>query len=637
MSSVLRPIRAALVLLVSLGLVATACSSSNDGAKSSAPTPAKATPSATTEGTPSFYATTMNSMWEGFVLSSEDVAFNWILGEFGADSGNGNAEMLQQLQAIQQQLVQLNTTLQQVNTSILQQTCDQMYGDIAPLTGRITLLWQEYETLLGWNASTGQYTNKPLTDTGDIDAWISDASGAQSGQNPGPSVLSELTTMQQYLDTGGSGADSSITACIKAIASASNGSGLPSPGTMDDRSYYTAIVQPALNYYYGLQLQAMIMYVQMNNYLAWQAAGSPTSSSPTGIAQNVCGTASFQATSKSPTPTPSYPQATQGQSPTGYCELAYNFTVTANQQIRYQWAQAGAPYSDGAVVLQNGTTNLWVTDLASFNGGSGCIPPGPTPTPTCGAAAGKWNALSTISNSYDGRSSWATANAKQWGALINPNGVSVENPSGVTIPSTQTAWNSGTLASWLETKGFVNVGPWVVWTGDQANGADAGFLYPATVPTKVTAACLVVTAYPYSGSGDNGGTGMQPFCTGWNNNFGKLTNKPTEHNDICISSESEEAIYPACYINGPSDFGGFFNLLYQADDLDGLQWKTSPQWRLSSAATQPAFHWPVMDVSAVTCSSTEPGATKVNPAGVPSMCGADLTAYLNAQVPPPTS
>ncbi len=578
----------------------------------------------------------MTDLWSGFEYDAQDTGYTWLLGEFGyGGGGSSDAAMLAQLAAIQQQLVQLNTTLAQVNTSILQQSCNQTYDGLAPSTARTNLLWQEYQTLLGWNAGTGQYTNAPLTDTGDINAWIADASGAQTGANPGPSTLTTLTTMQTYLNTGGSGADSSITACIKAIASKSDGSGLPAPGSMDDRTYYSTIIQPILNYYYALQLENMTMYVEMNNYLAWQAAGSPTSTDPTGAAKAVCGSVTSKppAALAPPAPAPSYPAAPQSQSPTALCELSYNFTVTANQQIRYQWAQAGDPYSTAGALTQNGANILWVTDLGAFTNANGGTCATPLPSwPTCGRTAGAWNANATMANSYAGYPTWNTATAAQWWTLTQPQLVTVTDPSGVVINSTQTPWGSGTLATWMNGRGFANVGNWIIYTGQSASNVNVSYFGSAEYPAEADAnvVCFAATGYPFNN------VYAQPFCPG-QGNFTNLGYVNKYGGNSCNYSLNANYAWPACYLNA-TDFGGFFNFKYGYNgQYEGHNvWLTSPGFRQETASPS-MYHWPVIDLTTVTCSTTEPGATKVNPAGVPSMCGSDLTAYLNQQVPPPTT
>lgn len=64
---------------------------------------------------------------------------------------------------------------------------------------------------------------------------------------------------------------------------------------------------------------------------------------------------------------------------------------------------------------------------------------------------------------------------------------------------------------------------------------------------------------------------------------------------------------------------------------------SSPSWSKRPTYLLPnpngAYHWPSLPLSSVTCSDGTSAEQKLNPAGVPSLCGRDLDAWFDAQVP----
>jgi len=550
----------------------------------------------------SVLSSSMTGVWEGVITGTSTALITWMLSGFGSADGSSAqlSAINSQLEAIQSDLTNINSTLVTIDNDLNRQTCDTIEAtDIGPYTSRLSQLWIEYETLLGWNAETGTFATNPDPSVGDIEQWLADATATdQDGyqSDGGYSITTALTNIWTGLDPAGSGAYGTLYDCIKAEADAT-----PAAGTLDDRPYYNSEVVPMEEYYYTYQLEAFEMMGEEYHFQAWQAAGSPTGEAAD-VESDVC---SGSSTSSTTTTT------SNGQTASFLCQEVANFVYEGYLQVLDQWAVGGAPFSSSDALLLNGTGLLFAESIQYFTSiTSGPACGGPiSSSQLCGPLLGPYT-MTSLTGTYGGYSDWTAATSAQLDQLINPSLIS---------GSTQADWISGTLASWLSTRGFSTDegGPYIVLT-PTTGLADDLWTNGVEVPTL----CFMDTQMTYADSG------RQPFCDGASNSgtVAKLTQETSsEDGDIATTT-------PASWISGLS-YNSFYNIDL-VNEGGALTWTTSPEWRLTDTAAK-EYHWPVINTAGLTCNAGQPAT---NPDGVPSMCGSNLTAYIASYVPaPPTS
>jgi hypothetical protein len=564
------------------------------GSKSSAPAkPARANVAAVESGGDgSIFSTLLSGIWDGVIITSSDSMSTWLMSGFGAANGESAqlAQISSQLQQIQSELTTINSTLVTIDNDLNRQTCDTLEAtSIGPYTSRLNSLWIQYESLLGYNATTGTFSSNPDPSTGDIEQFIADANDSQYGgyyPDGGYSLATSLTNIWTGLDPAGSGAYGTLADCIKALG------GTPATGTTDDESYYNDNVLPMEQYYYAYQLEAFQMMAEVYHFQAWQAAGSPTGNAPD-VESNVCNDSS---------------SSVNGLTPAYLCTEVANYIYEGYQQIVDQWEVGGAPYSDSNVVILNGTGLLFARSLQDFttSNSSSCATPLSSTNP-CGVLVGSPTESGTISNaSYDGYGSWDVATATQLNELINPSTIS---------GSSQSDWTSGTLASWLGSRGLSDPGgPYIVLT-PQTGSVNLPWTNSYTFDTL----CFLDTQMQYSDSG------RQPFCNNGQSTFGSVTplTRYVKGNELVTT-------YPATFISG-LEYNSYYNIDL-VNEAGNVSFTTTPDWK--SPSSKDEYHWPVINTAELTCNS---GFSATNPAGMPTMCGNNLTTYIAGSVPPPPS
>jgi hypothetical protein len=66
-------------------------------------------------------------------------------------------------------------------------------------------------------------------------------------------------------------------------------------------------------------------------------------------------------------------------------------------------------------------------------------------------------------------------------------------------------------------------------------------------------------------------------------------------------------------------------------------WGTRPGYLKNPIAHPDTWHWPVLDLGTITCSGGGTGLTHLNPAGVPTLCGAAFETWFETQFPAGTT
>ena len=502
------------------------------------------------------------------------------------------AEINQDLLSIQGELQAINDTLVSIDEELDRQTCDTLEAtSVGPYTSRINDLWIEFQTLLGWKASTDTFATDPDPSEGDIEQFVANANDASTGgyqPDGGYSLSTALTNIWTGLDPAGSGAYGVLGECIKALGD------VPATGTTDDRDYYEKVVGSMEDYYYTYQLEAFEMMAEVYHYEAWQAAGSPTENAG-GVHAEVCGEESA-------------PDEGSGESPEYLCQEVANYIYYGYEEIVDQWTVGGGPYSNGDVITLNGTGLLFPQSLQEFtlaqSSGASCATPVSSNHP-CGPLVGEATMSGAISGSYDGYTGWQVATATQLNDLINPSEIS---------GSTQADWTSGKLDSWLETRGLEDPGgPYIVFTPQTGK-----VLLPWTNDYWFETLCFLDTQMEYSDSG------RQPFCnTG--SGFGTVE-KLTRY----LRSGETAITYEATWIPNLAAYSNPFYEMELKDRYGTVFWVKSSGWR--SPSTDEEFHWPVVEMADTICTDGNPHD---NPAGVPTICGANLPEYIATYVPGP--
>ncbi len=576
--------------LVAIVAILSGCGAAS---KDRPPEHAKARVASVSSGGGSIFSTLMSGIWDGVIITSSDSMSTWLMSGFGAANGASAQLSLisNQLQQIQSELSTINSTLVTIDNDLNRQTCDTLEAtSIGPYTSRIDNLWIQYQTLLGYNAASGTFSTNPDPSAGDIQQFIANANDSPyAGYYPdgGYSLGTSLTNIWTGLDPAGSGAYGVLADCIKALGQT------PAPGTTDDTTYYNNAVLPMEQYYYAYQLEAFQMMAEVYHYEAWQAAGSPIGNAP-----NVEGTTCADTSSSNGGLTPAY-----------LCNEVANYIYAGYQQVVDQWGVGGAPYTDSNVIMLNGPGLLFARSLQNFTqaNDSKCTSPVSSNNP-CGPLVSSATTSGQITGtSYDSYNAWQVATANQLNELVNPSTIS---------GSSQPDWTSGTLGAWLSSRGLSDPGgPYLVFT-PQTGSVNL----PWTNSFRFNTLCFMDTQMQYSDSG------VQPFCDG-QSGYGTVA-KLTRY----VKGNELVTTYPASWISG-LDYSGFYNIdLVNNGNTGKIYFQTTPGYKSPSADNE--YHWPVISVSSLTCNS---GFSQTNPAGVPTMCGNNLTSYIAQYVPPPST
>lgn len=590
---------AVLACLAALGAAVVGCGSdTGTGTGTTSPPPRPVAHVATTgtdaESSAAIFSEAMSGLWLGTTTSVSNSLITWMLGGFGA-AHQESAQLSKingELQAIQGELQTINDTLTGIENELDRQTCDTLEAtSIGPYTSRLDALWIEYETLLGWKASTDTFDTDPNPSEGDIEQFIANANDAETGgyqPDGGYSLSTALTNIWTGLDPAGSGAYGVLAECIKALGNTA------AVGTTDDRTYYESEVVPMEEYYYTYQLEAFEMMAEVNHYLAWQAAGAPTGNAAD-VADEVCGEGTSSDSGGS------------GESPEYLCQEVANYIYYGYEELVDQWMVGGGPYSSETLITLNGTGLLFPQSLQEFtlaqSSGASCSKPVSSEKP-CGPLVGAQSMSGSISGSYEGYSGWQVASATQLNELVNPSTIS---------GSSQADWTSGTLASWLSDRGLVDPGgPYIVVTPQTGS-----VLLPDDNEYRFSAICFMDTQLNYSDSG------REPYC-GTNSEYGeyeKLVHPVYNGGEIAWD-------YSPTWIDDVS-YNSFYEIEFE--DKYGSNWvKKNPGWRTGS--TPDEYHWPVLHLSEIPCTENNPAD---NPAGVPSLCDGKLATYVASYVPGP--
>ncbi|KAL3918355.1 MAG: hypothetical protein SGILL_004277 [Bacillariaceae sp.] len=287
----------------------------------------------------------------------------------------------------------------------------------------------------------------PETLNGMISNWASQViNGTSSTSNE--SIENHLSTIDSVLEGG---TDNLILSCTT-IQSPSDFTS--SSNQQLDTAYYNGVYS-LLDYFYQVQAMGMTMVVEASNYEAWYNAGSPVYNSTTTsdqqnvtqIQNEICGSTTYN-----------YIDPSVGSDTAAWCQAGIQQVVGANGssgvrgRVASQLNKAGAGFTQPNIPFPThhyiGDNILYASDVNAFtatNSADGSCTTVDSNSP-CGLLSGTYD-NTTIGGDYgpygksSGYGSWEAISSDQMHYNFN-------------YPAPDA---SGTVASFLETKGYVNM------------------------------------------------------------------------------------------------------------------------------------------------------------------------------------
>lgn len=563
----------------------------------------------------------------------------WVLGAIGLSQQDGAnpQEIAASLGQINTELTEINSKLETMHTDLLdietelaKMACDNIEHDLIHEIAYIkSLINGPYTSILQGGISRIGISNSIM------DAFADDVLNPNNTQFKMDVILSAFSTV--LFDTPGGGI---MTKCL-------DPSIIPHPeaGSISDSAYYN-VVSSITSYYFGYWVNALLLYNEANNYLAWKYAYNhqllvDTTTTPD-ISQ-ICTIAN--------------------QTVQYYCNLSMNSMQQGYTDIRKMFTHGGAPYTNNTQVIYNDPTEpiLWATSIEDFNDDAGvnCGDPMLMGDSKCGPTYGNYD-MTLTNTTYNTLSGWEFAGKDDLKNLINPD----------------LAYPFSSIGAYLESVGFKNMTNTsrVV----QANETVSVILIDAFDPLVVIPFFFTDWPVIQHGETNSGGPGRKFAVFETDNDFTILLKPDVKYNDaICgyygtnyqhVRAYHWHYYYPT--FAGPNSGYSFLhynpNRPYAKDEwftsnaviqvcpwpwgadsdfywTDGGYYENDafmPGW-LAYRQDHPngpsgpayAFLWPIKRLASTQCTDNR---SNTNKGGMPTMCGDDFTAWLiNILTPPP--
>ncbi|MBY5920231.1 hypothetical protein [Ferrimonas balearica] len=562
-----------------------------------------------------------SAVLRGVGSSIGSTATSYLLGSLGIANQSDSplvdlSPIVDELEGISEQIAALTTEVNQALSLIAGEIqtgqCSTAFNTISDDVAQITT-WTNI--LQDWSDRTANGDLPPTTScaVSDIENCMETWVNAVLDTNDG--VVTRLTRIHTQLVPSG-GIDGLMAACVKSF---------PQPGsfTFGDTDYY-AQVQDLTHYFYGIQAQAANLYAEARHFRAWQAAVDEGLATPdVTTVRDVCD---------------SPPAGTQTKT---QCDLAKTTVSRIYRRLQTQIAVAGVPYSRSNVALLNGTNDLWLLRLddVSDADGQGCAFP-LTTAATCGSSTGTYQDTGFVDvdskplvmgglDAFAGYNNWRVADNTAWTNLMR------STVNGVGYQSSQTV-----EAFMDDTLGFDSSGKARIFITN--NTVDAGLNIRDSEPNQV---CFVDANYQGSKWTN---TAVPPWCS--SESLGS-SYPPSGEEKIYVGYYSGGCGYNtrAGFVPGDSNNMSFYagRPAFQAVGDSGScpVWLGSARptwWTVHNRAegTPRHFRYPIVDISTLSCGEAlmcGGARSQSNPAGIPSMCGADFDAYFDNLVPTPDS
>lgn len=529
----------------------------------------------------------------------------WALSAMGLSNSSSNYQhqinqILNDLNAIEQTLTDIDNTLQAINQAINFQTCSQQAGD---LDNDIAFIKQVY------NSGSQSYHNiiQRINDsvqvpTSDMKGFADKvlAKGVYSGQEPLSQYLDHMATNLNR-NTG------AIVSCMQTIND-------PVEGVLHGDTVYYNQVNNIFNYYYYWQALGLNLLSEAEHFYAWYEAGQPggTYTSSDSI-QKVCDTNSI---SKS------------------HCLSVVNATNQMYNDLLVQATYVGAPYSSENFTYQHFDSNpvVWVKSLEAFTteAGYNCTSPLTNSNP-CGPASGYFYTKLTDSSYWNTTASFRFATGSELRNLINVSQV-----------------GSMTNGAYLESQGFMNMSNKTIMASDSVRVYPAYTGYDGSLQTIVPFFNTDVTPLNNGHSIEsvmytqNDFQGILLHATHESNRDGNCGphNSYTSrlyhyhYNSTLGAKENWLVTYAKTRVCEDNSIVSSFE--YTDHNYNGSTcclpgYLTSQQRK---KASEKRYLFPVFSPQSALCTNNR---SQNNSGSVPSMCGDDFTAYLNINIPRPES
>ena len=546
--------------------------------------------------------TLFTGLMEGVAGGVGQASVGWALSSIGlAGDSSSLSEIADELKAIDEDLQAIDATLVQLLNAIDNQTCvgTETQSSLTEAVDNITTLFTNYQTQFVQPAQEGD----PVIPS-QLNAWMKAVLDQASG------IAANLTAIHDALYANPSNV---ILECIQSITQTYTSGQGPQENIVDDRPYYTPIIN-TLNYYYGVQVQGATVLVEALHLQACQAAAvadpdlhcdftTASTSTPASDASDIC------------------------DEPTGtvktYCDEATEVVTdpgTATgmyERVLAQLIYAGAPYSNDELGLMWGSSVVFAKSLEDFTNTAYAneVPPEPCPLPLssadpCGFTINYYFITSPLDPLIYG--GYPTTGTKtRSGSSRRPRRCSLcwtPTIAGARqAPSTAAARSRSTCS--------------------RSESIRRSLVMDGSCSSTTLARTAIPTNRRYA-------SWIRPYCAASRSSHSAMACRGPEaptlsyFNLRVFSSRSHSH---RVFASGTPVF-------YQAE-WSG-RWVTPPSWAIYSdppLATQIAsvqFHWPVFDVTGLACSVRSQGYE--NPGGQYTMCGSDLQAYIDALMPPRT-
>jgi hypothetical protein len=565
--------------------------------------------------------TLYTSVLAGVGKGAGSESVTWAMSAVGLAGGESSqlGAISAELQEIDAELQDIDATLNEILDAIQARTCTQT--QIAPslqdAVNDITNLYGTYEKYVSNAAMT---TPVPPTQT-QVQTWQS-------------AVLAKVASDLNAINNGVyATVDANvINGCAIATAAPYLNAAKTDETFLDDRPSYSQLID-IVNYYYGVQVQGATILAEAYHLQACQAAAQDDPDLHCDFT-----TASTSTSASDVSEICDNPTDTDVQRACLSAQEAVTDPDTGTgmyERVEIQLTAAGAPYATGEAVTDDprqvvtGEVGLvssieasasdWsssyayvlpkdlldFTNTATLNGQviANCAAPLTSQDP-CGPV-GRYDANFNSAMTYAGYENWRAITANVMLLLFAP--YNDKSSGGFDT--------SGVLGDYMYSIGF-----------SQATQTDALILTTANTgknkDTGEEAICFADTAAPRDKA-------EQPWCDG--------IQGEVQGTDNLIDTKDTTWVQ-AGYLDDIGSYPDWYALKVCVEDCgdDGGEFKVAPGWFVqvqdgeagSTSVPQfvDQFHWPMIDVSQLSCQSSKPFT---NPGGLLSRCGDDLQAYVD--------
>ena len=489
----------------------------------------------------------------------------------------------QDLQMISSQLSAIQSELSNIYNELKVINCSTWATDVLNARTSINNRMYEYTTMIRTVMDTSNSADDVTIS--DIRTWVNNVLGDSATLNTNDvTIETAITNLANDMLAGPTGG--AIPACTQAIQ-------LPADNSFGTDTVYYSNVNLLVNYFYTYQVQALFLYSEAQHFRAWQKAGAPNSDVYSADSvSDVCSKATL------------------------ICNTVATFTNILYNNLVDQFTSAGAPYSDENLVMMYNSSQsyLWPLSLEDFTVASGdnCADPLTEDNP-CGITAGYYDSPSPSSVVYKGYSGWSNAASAQLTQLLS-------------------GWTSGISGDYLGSKlGFKNMARKIVISSDYV-----GINLNETGSTQYVVP-FFDTGLKYSDLGGGPAITTNQFqndlLTKSRSVGGLCSGLSTYYDNVDYNSKLPPTANPFYNAVGHARHcGSKYTTPFSFSVIPGWLAKQDNKTNHEPAAIQ--YRWPILSIDKLTCTQ---GRSGKNIGGMPSMCGDDLTAFIEYFVPRPVT